>query len=81
VIDREREVGMSGLADRLAVVEGFHHGQQVEIAFDRVGDLVEDLERSATDVLPQASFALCAASSASSMSSAVERATDTMSCP
>ncbi len=32
-------------------------------------------ERSVTDVFPQASFAPCAASSAFSMSSAVERAT------
>ena len=39
------------------------------------------LERSVVLVLPHASFAACAASSASSMSSALERGIDVMTLP
>ena len=38
VIDRERQVGGLGLADRLAVVDGLDHGQHVELLLDAVGD-------------------------------------------
>ena len=74
VIDGERHVGVRRLADRLAVVDGLDGGEDLEVLLHAVGDLVQDSARSAGAVLPQASFALCAASSASSMSSACERA-------
>ena len=66
---------MRRFADRLAIVERLDQREQVEIGLDLVGDLVEDagalLNRRAT----QASLALWAASSASSISAAVERGT------
>ena len=51
--------------------------QQLFLRFSSIRSaiLFKIFERSETEVLPQASFAACAASSASSISSAVERAT------
>ena len=43
VIDRQRQVGMRRLPDRLAVVEGFDQRQHVEIGLDDVGDSVQHL--------------------------------------
>ncbi|MCY1460385.1 hypothetical protein D9M71_779410 [compost metagenome] len=39
VVDRQRDVGVEGFADRLAVVPGFGDGQQFEVLLDTVGDL------------------------------------------
>ncbi len=75
VVDRQRDVGGHRLADRLAVVPRLGDREQLEVLLHPVGDLVQD-DRALVDrlVLPQAGAAACAASSASSMSSAVERA-------
>ena len=42
MVDDQRHVGMGRFADRLAVVEGLDEGEQFEIGFQLVGDLVED---------------------------------------
>ncbi len=41
VVDRQRQVGRRGLADRLAVVPGLGGGQQGEIVFHHLGDAIE----------------------------------------
>jgi hypothetical protein len=64
----------SRLADRLAVVDRLGVGQQFQVGFDAVGDLEQDVAALAASVLPHLSAAAWAASSASSTSSAVERA-------
>ena len=43
VIDGERDVGVQGFTDRLAVVDGFGIGQQFEVLFEAVGDLQQDV--------------------------------------
>ena len=43
VIDRQREVGRGGLADRLAVVDRLDEGEGLEVGLDPVGDPVEDV--------------------------------------
>ena len=43
MIDRQRDVGEGGLADRLAVVDGLDRGEHLEVLLHAVGDLVEDL--------------------------------------
>ena len=42
VVGGERDVGVEGLADRLAVVPGFGDGEHLEVLVDPVGDLVQD---------------------------------------
>ncbi len=42
MIDDERHVGSGRLADRLAVVDRFGEREQVELAFEPVGDLVQE---------------------------------------
>ena len=42
VVDRERQVGGEGLADRLAVLPGLGDGQHLEVLLDAVGDAVQD---------------------------------------
>ncbi len=42
MVDRERQVGGAGLADRLAVVPGLGDREALEILFHAVGDLVQD---------------------------------------
>jgi ParB family chromosome partitioning protein len=42
MVDRERDVGIGRLADRLAVVPGLGEGEKIEILLEPVGDLVED---------------------------------------
>src|SRR5450631_1028539 len=42
MIDRERQVGRRGLADRLAVVPGLGECKKIEILLHAVGDLVEN---------------------------------------
>ena len=42
MIDRERQIGALGFADRLAVVDRLDQGKKLELLFDTVGDLVED---------------------------------------
>ena len=74
MVDGQRNVGGHGLADRLAVVPGLGERKLLQIGFDPVGDLVEDLRAFGAAVRPQASFAAWAASSAASMSDASERA-------
>src|SRR5262245_50702322 len=43
MIDGKRNVGEARLADRLAVVDGFHCGENLQVVLHAVGDLVEDL--------------------------------------
>ena len=43
VIDGQRQVGGQCLADRLAVVPGLGQRERLEVGFDAVGDLVEDV--------------------------------------
>ncbi|MNS22584.1 hypothetical protein D3C72_543840 [compost metagenome] len=43
VVDRQRNVGIEGFADRLAVVPGFGNGQQFEVLLDTVGDLQQNV--------------------------------------
>ena len=50
VVHHQRHVGIEGFTDRLAVVPGFGHGQQLEVGFDAVGDLAEVYP---TTVFPQ----------------------------
>ena len=42
VVGGERDVGVEGFADRLAVVPGFGDGEHLEVLVDPVGDLVQD---------------------------------------
>ena len=42
MVDGERHVGSSGLADRLAVVPGFGEREQIEVFLHAIGDAVED---------------------------------------
>ena len=42
MIDRQRQVGGAGLADRLAVVPGLRDREALEIVLHTVGDLVQD---------------------------------------
>ena len=42
VIDRQRDVGVQRLADRLAVVPGFGDRDRLQVLLDPVGDLVQD---------------------------------------
>ena len=43
VIDGQRKVGRSGLADGFTVVEGFNHSQELEVGFHHVGNLQKDV--------------------------------------
>ncbi|CAM2147310.1 hypothetical protein PT2222_10131 [Paraburkholderia tropica] len=43
VIGRERNVGGQRFAQRLAVVDGFGHGELVQVLLDAVGDAIEDV--------------------------------------
>ena len=43
VVDRQRQVGGQGLADRLAVVPGLADGERLEVRLDAVRDLVQDV--------------------------------------
>ena len=43
VVDRQRKVGVEGLADRLAVLPALGDCEHLEIRLDRVGDRVQDL--------------------------------------
>jgi hypothetical protein len=43
VVHRERNVGIQGFADRLAVVDGLGVGQQFEVGFDAVGNFEQDV--------------------------------------
>lgn len=42
VIDRERQIGGAGFADRLAIVPGFGDREALEILLHAVGDPIED---------------------------------------
>ena len=42
MVDRERQVGRGGLADRLAIIPGLGQRQKIEILLHAVGDLVEN---------------------------------------
>jgi hypothetical protein len=42
VVDSERDVGVQGLADGLAVVEGFGLGEELEVLCHAIGDPVKD---------------------------------------
>ena len=42
MVDRQRQVGVGGFADRLAVVEGFHRGQGGQVLLHTVGNTVQD---------------------------------------
>ena len=75
MVDDQRHVGIGRLADRLAVVERLDQRQQFQIGLELSAILLRMRERSATEVLPQASLASWAASSASSTSAADERGT------
>lgn len=81
VIDGQRQVGGLGFADRLAVVDGLDDGEGLEILFETVGDLVQNDRACGGRGAPHAGAALCAASRASSTSSAVDRATSHRCCP
>jgi len=74
MIDRKRQVGGAGFADRLAVVPRLRNGELFEMASMRSAMRLRTRARSTTLVRPQASFAACAASSAASTSCASERA-------
>ena len=41
-VDHQRDVAIEALADRLAIVERFESGQLLNIAFDEVGQLVDE---------------------------------------
>ena len=43
MVDRQRDVGVERLADRLAVVDGLGVGQQLEVGFEAVGDLEQQV--------------------------------------
>ena len=75
VVDGERDVGIQRLADRLAVVHRLGIGEQLEVLLDagRRSSAARWRDRRPA-VRPQLSAAAWAASSASSMSSAPERA-------
>ena len=75
VVDGQRQVGVEGLADRLAVVPGLGDREHLEVLLHPVGDLVEDDGALGGGGLAPGGLAACAASRASSMSSASERAT------
>ena len=49
VVDGERDVGGQRLADRLAVLPALGDGELLEVLLHPVGDLVEDVARSATE--------------------------------
>ena len=75
MIHRERQIGSLGLANRLAVVVDRLTGATASsFCSIRLRDLVGARRGGRRGVAPKASLARCAASSASSMSSAVERA-------
>ena len=75
VVDRQRDVGGEGLAHGLAVLPRLGDGQHLQVLLHAVGDLEQDVGALGRAGPPQASRAACAASRASSTSSAVERAT------
>ena len=39
MIDRQSHVGRDGFADRLAIVDGFGHGQHLGVGFHQIRDL------------------------------------------
>ena len=43
VVDRQRDVGGQGLADRLAVLPALGDGQHLGVGLDGVGDLLQHL--------------------------------------
>ena len=43
MVDRQRKVGIEGLADRLAVLPALRDREHLEVRLDRVGDRVQDL--------------------------------------
>ena len=43
MVDGQRDVGIQGFADRLAVVDGLGIGQQFEVGFEAVGNLQQDV--------------------------------------
>ena len=43
MVNRQRNVGIHGFANRLAVIPGFRSGDQLEIGFDPVGDLEQQV--------------------------------------
>jgi hypothetical protein len=75
VIDRERQIRVRRLTDRLAVVDRLDESERRDGRFELVGDLVERFVRCVGEVRFQLFAAACAASRASSTSSAVDRAT------
>ena len=77
VVDGQRHVGGQGLADRLAVVPGLGERRAwLQVLLDPVGDLVQDRgPLGRRGLAPGRRLAAWAASSASSMSAASERAT------
>jgi len=81
VIDGQRQVGVECLADRLAVVPGLGQRERLEVGFDAVGDLVEDVGAFGGRGLAHAGAAPWAASSAFSMSASVERGISVNVCP
>jgi hypothetical protein len=42
MVDRERNIGCRGFADRLAIVDGFSGREQRKVGFHAIGDPVED---------------------------------------
>ena len=65
VVDGQRDVGVQGLADRLAVVPGLGDARcDSRFSSMRSAILLRITARSAAEVLPQAGAAACAASSA-----------------
>ena len=76
VVDRQRQVGVRRLADRLAVVHRLDERERLEVGLDPVGDPVEDVRAvGGRGACSSSSAAAWAASSALSTSSWVERAT------
>ena len=43
MVDRQRNIGGGGLADRLAVVPGFGQRQQIEVCFHHIGDFQQGI--------------------------------------
>ena len=74
VVDHQRQVRGQRLAGSACRCPHLGDREHLEVLLDAVGDLVEDRGALGTGaVLPQRALAHCAASSARSMSSAVDR--------